>query len=221
VELFASDCVKLKLPVCVRMSGSLSGSPGATLATDRGSVTLTQGVIVSARHLHLSAAQGKRYRLVSGDKVRLFVEGDRPTVFENVIVRCGDGHLLEAHLDLDEANAANLRPHAICRIEKQVEPMSSGRPSPYLQRKTPPSAENRMHGNITPAREAPIYALSGLVTEKTSRGDMPDLPKKRLLTEADVLDAAKRGETSLSVGTGMVATPLALDRAKKLGIKFE
>ena len=32
-------------------------------------------------------------------------EGDRATVFENVVVRAGDGHDMEVHIDTDEANA--------------------------------------------------------------------------------------------------------------------
>ncbi|MCL2695288.1 MAG: PduL/EutD family phosphate acyltransferase [Clostridiales bacterium] len=217
VELSVSDLTKLHLPICVRMSGSIAGSPGATLATERGSVCLKQGIIVSARHLHLSLAQAKSYGLDNNDNVRLFVEGDRPTVFENVIVRCGDGHTLEAHIDVDEANGAHLRPHAICRIEKQ-------RNETYLRREQAPALQadgSRLHGNITPAREAPIYALSGLVTEKTKRADLPGLPKKNLLTEGDVLAAAGRGEMFMTLEKGTVVTPLALDRAKRLGIKLD
>ncbi len=215
VELSASDCVKLGLPITVRMSGNVAGTPGGTLTTEHGSVTLQQGVIVAARHLHLTAEQAKLYGLQANDKVRLFVEGDRPTVFENVVVRCGKGHTMEAHIDIEEANAAMLPKNAICRIEKQND-------THYLRQESPVVQDGRtIQGNIKPSAVVPTYAMSGFVNERNVRGAMPEPQRKHLVTEDDILAAHKSGQQSFHLEKNMVLTPLARDRAKLLGIQFE
>ena len=106
VELSVTDCFRLGVRPDVRMSGDLEDTPGGRLTGPAGTVELQKGVIVSARHLHLSAAQAEEYSLKNGDTIRLRAGGQRAAVFENVIVRSGDGHEMEAHLDIDEANAA-------------------------------------------------------------------------------------------------------------------
>ncbi|MCX6144445.1 MAG: PduL/EutD family phosphate acyltransferase [Ignavibacteriales bacterium] len=37
------------------------------------------------------------------------MSGEKPTVFENVLVRTNDSWRLQIHLDTDDANAANVR----------------------------------------------------------------------------------------------------------------
>lgn len=215
VELSASECIKLNIPICVRMSGDTDGSPGGTLSSDKGSVELKQGVIVAARHLHLTANQGKLYGLKSGDTVRLFVDGARSTVFNNVVVRCGEAHALECHIDIEEANACQLPPNAICRIEKVGK-------EHYLTPKTQPANDGkRIYGNIIPDSEAPIYALSGAINQKTQRGAMPEPSKKRMLSEDDILAASKAGQTVITLDKNTLLTPLARDRARQLGIELK
>ena len=46
------------------------------------------------------------FGLKDGQSVSLRSEGERAVVFENVIVRAGNGHDMEVHIDTDEANAA-------------------------------------------------------------------------------------------------------------------
>lgn len=105
VEIALTDSFALGIRPPVRMSGKTAGTPGCTLVGPNGSVTLQEGVIVAARHLHLSKAQAALFGLSDGQVVRLRSEGDRATVFENVVVRAGDGHDMEVHIDTDEANA--------------------------------------------------------------------------------------------------------------------
>ena len=109
IEISVTDSFRLGIKAVVRMSGDLTGTPGARLIGPQGSVELEQGVIVSARHLHLSAEQAAAYALKDGETVRLRYGGERSTLFENVVVRAGDGHEMEVHLDTDEANATMLK----------------------------------------------------------------------------------------------------------------
>lgn len=108
VEISLTDCYKVGVKPVVRMSGDLGGTPGGKLIGPAGEGTLQSGVIVSARHLHISAAQAALYGLSDGDVVSVKKGGERETTFGNVLVRAGDAHELELHIDTDEANAAGL-----------------------------------------------------------------------------------------------------------------
>lgn len=105
VEIALTDSFALGIRPPVRMSGKTAGTPGCTLVGPNGSVAIKEGVIVAARHLHLSKAQAALFGLSDGQVVRLRSEGDRASVLENVVVRAGDGHDMEVHIDTDEANA--------------------------------------------------------------------------------------------------------------------
>lgn len=108
IEISLTDAVKLGIKPVVRMSGDITFTPGAKLTGPKGSIDLGQGVIISARHLHISKEEAAVFGLKDGDVVSVKKSGHRETIFGNVLVRCGDGHSLEVHLDTDEANAAML-----------------------------------------------------------------------------------------------------------------
>ncbi|MBE6926994.1 MAG: phosphate propanoyltransferase [Ruminococcaceae bacterium] len=105
VEIALTDSFALGIRPPVRMSGKISGTPGCTLIGPAGQAEISEGVIVAARHLHISPEQAKLFGLQDGQSVRLRSEGERTVVFENVVVRAGNGHELEVHIDTDEANA--------------------------------------------------------------------------------------------------------------------
>ncbi len=107
IEVSVTDAIKLGFKQVVRMSGAAE-TPGAKLAGPRGSVDLPQGVIIAARHMHISKEEAAAYGLKDGQIVSVKKGGTRETIFGNVVVRSGDGHSLEVHLDTDEANAALL-----------------------------------------------------------------------------------------------------------------
>lgn len=109
VEILTTDAFRLGLAPVVRLSGDIEGTPGATIIGPAGSVTLASGVIVAMRHLHISLEQAGWLGLQNGDLVSIKKGGVRALVFENVPVRCGEGHSLELHLDMEEANAASIK----------------------------------------------------------------------------------------------------------------
>ena len=108
IEISITDAIRLGIKPVVRMSGDIAFTPGAKLAGPKGSVDVPQGVIVAARHLHMSPEEAAAYGLKDGDVVSLRKPGPREVIFGNVVVRSGKGHSLEVHLDTDEANAAML-----------------------------------------------------------------------------------------------------------------
>lgn len=118
VEISVTDSFKLGIKPVVRMSGDIAGTPGAKIVGPAGELDLHEGVIVSARHLHISNEQARTYGLKSGDIVSLKKSGERETTFGNVVVRSGAKHSLEAHFDTDEANAVLLKNGDLLEIVK-------------------------------------------------------------------------------------------------------
>ncbi|MDR2295813.1 MAG: phosphate propanoyltransferase [Clostridiales Family XIII bacterium] len=108
IELSLTDARGLGIKAPVRESGKLDGSPGCRLTGPGGSVELDCGVIVALRHVHLSPAEALDAGVKDKDVIRVRVGDERAVVFENVLVRAGDAHLSEFHLDTDEGNAAGV-----------------------------------------------------------------------------------------------------------------
>jgi putative phosphotransacetylase len=109
VELAVTDARTIGLQLPVRESGVLDGSPGVTLTGPAGSVTLTKGAITALRHIHLSPAQAAEAGVKDKDRVTVKTTGTRPLIFEDVLIRAGDAHLREMHVDTDEGNAAGIK----------------------------------------------------------------------------------------------------------------
>jgi putative phosphotransacetylase len=108
VELAMTDARTIGLQLPVRESGVLDGSPGVKLVGPAGGVTLTKGAIVALRHIHLSPSQAAEAGVKDKDWVTVKTSGTRPLIFEDVLIRSGDAHTREMHVDTDEGNAAGL-----------------------------------------------------------------------------------------------------------------
>jgi len=106
VEVSLTDARALGIDPPVRESGKLQGSPGVKLVGPKGEVELESGAIVALRHIHLSPEQAREAGLQDKDLVDVKVYGKRPLIFEDVLIRSGEGHFREFHIDTDEANAA-------------------------------------------------------------------------------------------------------------------
>ena len=118
VELAMTDARTLGIKAPVRESGKLEGTPGCKIVGPCGEVEIDHGVIVALRHVHLSPAQAEEAGVKDKDIVSIKIEGERGLVFNNVLVRSGDAHEREVHLDTDEGNAAGCGPDAVCTIIK-------------------------------------------------------------------------------------------------------
>jgi len=109
VEISRTDSFRLGVAPVVRESGSLKGSPGLTIKGPRGTVEIREGCILAKRHIHMTPEDAEKYGCRDGDIVSIAVaEGDRRTVFGDVIVRVSPKYALECHVDTDEANASCL-----------------------------------------------------------------------------------------------------------------
>ena len=108
VELAFTDGISLGIDLPVRASGKIEGTPGCVLVGPKGVVELKQGVIRAERHVHMSPADARFYGVADGERMSIRIHSECTSVFEDVLVRVGEGIKLEVHLDTDEANAAEV-----------------------------------------------------------------------------------------------------------------
>ena len=129
LEISLSDAFRLGIAPPIAASGSLADSiGGVTLQGKSGSVTLSRGVIVAARHLHLASDDAARWGLADGDRLDVRVgDGARATTFHGVLVRAGKQYATELHLDADEAFAAGVKTGDRARIVSAT-PRTPARP---------------------------------------------------------------------------------------------
>lgn len=106
IELAMTDARAIGIKAPVRESGKLEGTPGCKLIGPAGEVELDHGVIVALRHIHLSPAQALEAGVKDKEVISIKVDGERGLTFDNVLVRSGEGHESEIHLDTDEGNSA-------------------------------------------------------------------------------------------------------------------
>lgn len=116
VELSLTDARALGIAAPVRLSGEISGTPGARLRGTRGEISLPSGVIAAKRHIHLTPEAAERFGVQDRQTVRLRTLTDRPVTFEDVTVRVSRDFAPYAHLDYDEANACGFRKGDLGRI---------------------------------------------------------------------------------------------------------
>lgn len=129
LELALSDCAHLGITAPILNSGQRSsGGAPVVLEGPVGRLTLSHGVIVAARHLHLAPADAQRWHLADGDRVQVRCgSGTRETTWHDVLVRCGPAHATEFHLDVDEARAAAVSTGDIAHVVAHARPASRGR----------------------------------------------------------------------------------------------
>ena len=106
VELSATDARSIGLPIVVRESGDLAGTPGCTIQGPAGELVIEQGVIVAKRHIHATKKDAEELGLTNGQIVKVKVETNgRSLTFDDVVVRVSDSYSFAMHIDTDESNA--------------------------------------------------------------------------------------------------------------------
>lgn len=116
VEISLTDGRTLGIDAPVRLSGDVTGSPGAVLQGPEGKVAISQGVIAAKRHIHMTPEDAQRFGVQDKQVVSLKTFTDRPAVFEDVVVRVNPNFATFVHLDYDEANACGFRSGDLGRI---------------------------------------------------------------------------------------------------------
>lgn len=107
IEVSLSDARVLGITAPVKESGDIEGSASCKLVGPCGEVELSKGVIVAKRHVHTTPEDA--VKLGVSDKEIVWVKidnGQRSTIFGDVVIRVSEKFATAMHLDTDEANAA-------------------------------------------------------------------------------------------------------------------
>lgn len=105
VEISLTDCLQLGVKAPIRESGDIEGTPGIVLVNGDKSVSLDKGLIVAKRHVHMTPEDAEKIGVKNHDIVKVKVEGARPLIFDDVVIRVSPKFATYMHIDYDEANA--------------------------------------------------------------------------------------------------------------------
>ncbi len=106
VELSFSDARTLGLKgVPVRESGDVAGTPGIKLVGPAGELDISEGVIIAKRHIHFDPESAKSFGVEDKQIVKVKINSDRTTIFDDVVCRVSPAYALAMHIDTDECNA--------------------------------------------------------------------------------------------------------------------
>ncbi len=109
VELSATDARSIGLPIVIRESGMIEGTPGCKVVGPKGEIELSCGVIVAKRHIHATVEDAKELGVKDKEIVSVKVNTpERSLIFGDVVVRVSDKFALAMHIDTDESNAGNV-----------------------------------------------------------------------------------------------------------------
>lgn len=115
VEVSRTDAIHLGINPPVGYFGSLPNGETVILRGPQGSLTLTQDVMLSRRHIHLSSKEAEEIGVKDGDTVFVApatIKGNpaesRMCIMGNTLIRVKDSFRLQIHIDTDEANASGL-----------------------------------------------------------------------------------------------------------------
>lgn len=119
VEISLSDGFVLGIKPPIRESGKLKDSAGIEIIGPKGRIIKHEGSIAALRHIHMTLETAKNLKIKDKDIVNVEILGERKAILGNVLVRVSDGYALEMHVDLDEANACDLKNNDIVKIVKK------------------------------------------------------------------------------------------------------
>ncbi len=107
VELSYTDARVLGLKnVPVRESGDVAGIPGIKMVGPAGEIEIAEGCIIAKRHIHFDTATANEMGISDKQIVKVKIDSDRTTIFDDVVCRVSDSYAFAMHIDTDECNAA-------------------------------------------------------------------------------------------------------------------
>ncbi|MER1999664.1 MAG: phosphate propanoyltransferase [Lysinibacillus sp.] len=190
VEISGTDARTLGIDAPLRFSGDIEGSAPITIVGPKGSVTISEGCIIAAAHIHMSPSDAQRFHVHDGQFVNIRALSKRPIIFSHVKVRVNERFTLEMHIDTDEGNAALISTGVFGELLTNLSTAQKVHSSPVQT------------ANFTSIE--PVPKSLQVIT-------------KRLVTEQDIMQLNGK---ELVVPQKTIVTALAVDRARAKGIKI-
>ena len=119
VEISLTDGAVLGVKAPIKQSGDLEGTLGIGISTENGCVQLDKGLKVAKRHIHIKPEDAKTFDVNDNEIVQVKVMGQRPLIFDDVVVRVSDSFETYMHIDYDEANACGYSKGTFAKIIKK------------------------------------------------------------------------------------------------------
>lgn len=116
VEVSLTDATSIGIKAPVKESGKIEDTPGITISTERASITVDKGVIAAKRHIHMTPEDAEKFGVKDKEIIQAKVYGDRPLIFDDVVIRVSPDFRTYMHIDYDEANACGFTKGTLCRI---------------------------------------------------------------------------------------------------------
>ena len=121
VELSATDARSIGVPVAIRESGDIAGTPGCKIIGPAGEIEISEGVIVAQRHIHMIPETAEKLGIKNKDVVWVKAETNgRTAVLGDVVVRVSENFADAMHIDTDESNAICAAPGMFGEIIKEL-----------------------------------------------------------------------------------------------------
>ncbi len=121
VELSATDARSIGIPIAIRESGDIAGTPGCKIIGPAGEIEISEGVIVAKRHIHMIPETAEKLGLKNKDIVWVKAETNgRTAILGDVVVRVSDKFANAMHIDTDESNAISASANLMGEIIKEL-----------------------------------------------------------------------------------------------------
>lgn len=116
IEISLTDAYKLGINPPINMSGNFDNAASVILCNDSKSKLIENSCIIANRHIHVNTKDLDKYNFYPGKIVSVKIDGVRAGIMDNVIVKAKENYNLELHIDMDEANAFNLKNGSIVEV---------------------------------------------------------------------------------------------------------
>lgn len=108
VELSQTDCRTIGITAPIRKSGDLECATEIEIVGPNATIKRSAAIIAN-RHIHVDRETIDMYGLNLVDRVSLKVEGEKPTILQDVFIKEENPAFFEVHIDTDDANACQLK----------------------------------------------------------------------------------------------------------------
>lgn len=115
IEILKSDSFTLGTDAPVKMSGS-DGLAPLTVIGPKGKMEVDSIAVIAKRHIHINTDDAAEYGLENKQKVSVKVGGERGLVFNETVISYTEIDKPTLHIDIEEANAADLSPMEIVEV---------------------------------------------------------------------------------------------------------